>query len=218
MLLILVFLGCNSKEHSANNNDTILRHGNETASLSYPGFLKQVAIKRGKLKNAPTNKAGNYLFSIFNNDIPHYWTGTPWDFNGTTRIPGQGNIACGYFVTNTLSDIGFNIQRVKLAQQASSYMIKTLCVNVKTISGFQQFKNYINTQPANSIFIIGLDFHTGFILKDDKQSYFLHSNYINRQGVIKETMDNSKALANSKVFVVGGLSQNKALLQNWVNH
>src|SRR6476660_4877291 len=25
------------------------------------------------------------------------WYGTPWDFNGTTEVPQQGKIACGYF-------------------------------------------------------------------------------------------------------------------------
>jgi hypothetical protein len=64
LLLILVFLSCNSKEHSANNNDTILQNGNETASLSYPGFLKQVAIKGASLKmRQPIRQA--IIFSRF---------------------------------------------------------------------------------------------------------------------------------------------------------
>jgi len=27
------------------------------------------------------------------------WYGTPWNFNGTTEVPQQGKIACGYFVS-----------------------------------------------------------------------------------------------------------------------
>src|SRR5678815_5098001 len=27
------------------------------------------------------------------------WYGTAWDFNGTTEVPQQGKIACGYFVS-----------------------------------------------------------------------------------------------------------------------
>lgn len=210
---------CISCRDEANQNNHL--HQGEVSGqheLSYNQFLKTVANKRHHLKNAETKKIGDYFFSLLNNDIPQYWTGTIWDFNGTTRIPQQGSIACGYFVTNTLSDLGFNIQRIKLAQVVSSEMIKTLCVNVKTISGFKQFQEYMNAQPAKSVFIVGLDFHTGYIIKDEKESYFLHSNYIQKKGVTEERIDDSKALANSKVYVVGSLTQNKKLLEDWVKH
>ena len=54
------------------------------------------------------------------------WYGTEWDFNGVSQKPGEGQIACGYFVTTTLRDVGFNLQRVKLAQQPSQRIIETL--------------------------------------------------------------------------------------------
>ncbi len=55
----------------------------------------------------------NYLEETLVEDIFNYWYGTPWDFNGTTNIPNQGSIACGYFVTTTLKHLGFNIPRFK---------------------------------------------------------------------------------------------------------
>src|SRR5690606_26228730 len=133
-----------------------------------------------------TNEAKKFLFEIYNISIPKYWIGTKWDFNGTTRKPNEGTIACGYFVTNILADLGFKIERVKLAQAVSSKMINELCVNIKRFADFNKLKEYIKNQPNYSIFIIGLDYHTGYILKSENKIYFLHSNYIDKEGVVKE--------------------------------
>ena len=35
--------------------------------------------------------------------------GTPWDFYGAGDTPGQGQIACGYFIAASLDAIGFNV-------------------------------------------------------------------------------------------------------------
>jgi hypothetical protein len=190
----------------------------EVALPSYTDFKRNSSKHRKELKHASVKDIRNYLFSVLNTDIPEYWTGTPWSFNGTTRVPQHGSIACGCFVTNTLSDLGFNIQRIKLAQMASSQMINTLCVNVKTLKGMDQLKEYLKTQPAKSVFIVGLDFHTGYIIKDEKAAYFLHSNYISAKGVMKENIETSHALANSKAYVIGSLTENTPELKAWVNY
>jgi len=33
------------------------------------------------------------------------WSGTPWDFNGISQTPGEGEIACGYFVSSWHSNL-----------------------------------------------------------------------------------------------------------------
>ena len=72
--------------------------------------------------------------------MPLYWVETKWDFNGVSRVSRQGSIACGYFVTTVLEDIGFKLNRIKLSQQASSVMIFNLCANVKRLSTPFDFK------------------------------------------------------------------------------
>lgn len=159
----------------------------------------------------------NYLFKILNDDIYNYWKGTKWDFNGTTMQPKKGVIACGYFVTNVLSQLGFELNRVKLAQVVSSKMIKTLCVDIHSFSTIDKMKDYLNTQKDSTIYIVGLDFHTGFILKENlNKIYFLHSNYINSEGVVKEKIDSSAALNSSKSFYLGSISNNTTLLKQWM--
>jgi hypothetical protein len=59
-------------------------------------------------------------------DIIAQWYGTPWDFNGITQEPRQGQIACGYFVTTVLRDAGFTLNRIRLAQSPSSEIIKAV--------------------------------------------------------------------------------------------
>ena len=184
-------------------------------SITYEDFLLEVKSKKQNFTN--NNEAKKYLFEVFDNKIPEYWVGTKWDFNGTSRKPKEGTIACGYFVTNILSDLGFQIQRVQLAQAVSSKMIKELCIDIKRFGDFDKLKDYIKNQPNHSIFIIGLDFHTGFVLKTDDKIYFLHSNYIDNQGVVKEEIENSKALKSSKSFMIGNLSENEKLITKWIN-
>ena len=43
--------------------------------------------------------------------FPH-WYDTKYDFYGQTETPGKGKIACGYFVSTVLRDIGVPIERV----------------------------------------------------------------------------------------------------------
>lgn len=171
----------------------------------YPEFKEEVQSFNGNL-----SEKQDRFFTFINNDIPDYWTGTKWDFNGTTRIPNNGTIACGYFVTTVLEDFGIKLKRVHLAQQVSSVMITTLCdkKSIKHFSGIEQVEDYLKNRNKKEIFIVGLDFHTGFIIRDDSKMYFLHSNYIKKQGVVKEEMLHSKALFSSKSFMIGSVSAN----------
>lgn len=104
-----------------------------------------------------------------------------------------------------MSDYGFDIKRAYLAQQASSVMIKQLCTDIKYFSKREDLENYILNKEKNQVYIVGLDFHTGFVTRENKDMYFIHSNYINKQGVVKENTTTSKALNASKTFMIGNL-------------
>lgn len=76
-------------------------------------------IKEQKIDKEKTYQLKKKLFekALVNHIFP-YWYGTKWSFNGHTQIPNQGSISCGYFVSTTLSDVGVNVERISLAQQA----------------------------------------------------------------------------------------------------
>ena len=72
------------------------------------------------------NESRKHIETELLQDIFPAWYGTDWAFHGTSTKPGEGAIACGYFVSTCLLHAGFKVERVKLAQQASQKIIETL--------------------------------------------------------------------------------------------
>jgi hypothetical protein len=134
------------------------------------------------------------------------WYGTEWDFNGTTEEPGKGKIACGYFVTTILRDLGVPVKRYKHAQMASEDMINSLCVknNINRYAN-ESIPSFVEKMKAKGpgLYIIGLDFHTGFILNDGQYIYFVHSNYAGKKVVMSELANESSVLTASKMKMTG---------------
>lgn len=196
-LVFLIMIGCNKNNVESEKN--VITETTEVKKIPYKEFLVSINKKTKEEKK-------NYLFKFINYDVPNYWIGTPWSFNGTSREPQKGSIACGYFVTNVFSDFGFDINRTYLAQQASSVMIKKLCKDIKYFGKRQDLENYLLSKDKNQVYIVGLDFHTGFITRENQDTYFIHSNYIKNKGVTKELTQTSKALNASKTFMIGTLN------------
>lgn len=186
--------------------------------VEYNQFKTGVNTNKNLLSKHPTKDISNYLFKLIDEDIYNYWVGTPWEFYGTTQQPKSGSIACGYFVTNTLTDLGFKINRVGLAEVRSGDMIKKLCVGIESFNSLNKLNGYLAKQPINSVFIIGLDFHTGYIVKTATNCYFFHSSYIKKEGVVREKINTSQALSTNKFFMIGSLTANESLLRKWVTN
>lgn len=148
-----------------------------------------------------------------------YWYGTKWDFNGTTEMPQEGSIACGYFVTTTLRDMGVPINRVKMAQCASEEMIRSLASkeHIHHISGISlsDFEKKI-TGYGDGLYIIGLDNHTGFIFINGEEHVFIHSTGWFPFKVVKDNISESSVLSKSKYRVVGKISDDDHFLKTWV--
>ena len=186
-------------------------------ALPYEKYLTNLNTQKESIDSADWDKARGLLFTTINDNLPHYWIGTKWDFNGTTEIPKSGTIACGYFLTTTMKQTGYDIKRVWMAQQASSVLIKAYCSDIKILSSLEKVTQYLNTQPDSSSFIIGLDFHTGFVTKGVDGTFIIHSNYIGDEGVVKEPIQSAAVLANNKYFMIGNLGMRKDQIQTWMN-
>ena len=148
-----------------------------------------------------------------------YWYGTKWDYNGTTQTPNEGSIACGYFVTTTLRDMGVPINRVKMAQCASEEMINSLTtkkyiyhLSSITLSAFEDKM----VKLGNGLYIIGLDHHTGFIYINNAEHLFIHSTGWFPFKVVRDKISESSVLSKSKYRVVGKISDDEAFLKKWV--
>jgi hypothetical protein len=147
------------------------------------------------------------------------WYGTSWDFNGTTEVPQQGKIACGYFVSTVLRDAGWRLERTRLAQQASENIILTLTTN----SYVKRFRRVAIGEFVDAvkrwgpgIYVVGLDIHTGFIVNTGDEVYFIHSSYIDPYKVVREKAIESKILTASNYRVLGKITGDDQFIEKWL--
>lgn len=145
------------------------------------------------------------------------WAGTRWEFYGTTRTPREGAIACGYFVSTTLRDAGFAVERVTLAQQPAEHIIKTVVPS-------QQIRRYrtgdvdavIDGVVADGpgLYLVGLDFHVGYLHHDGHTVRMCHSSYLPPGSVTCEPAREAAAMV-SGYHVVGKLLETP-MLEAWL--
>jgi len=164
------------------------------------------------------NRMRDYLFDTMISKVFPFWYGTQWDFNGTTRTPKKGKIACGYFVTNLLTDIGFNIPRIKWAQSASEVFIKKLAPNhLKRFTNqkISVVESYL-LDSGSGLYLVGLDSHTGFITVKDRQVRFVHADYFEpEKGVVSEKLNSYSPIKYSKYRVIGKLFSDE-MITSWI--
>ena len=153
----------------------------------------------------PLRSAEERTFDARLSAIHRDWMGTEWTFSGTSRTPGQGSIACGYFVTTTLEQAGVAVDRVRLAQAASEKMIleTTSRESIRRYSdaSLEDFLSGVRGQ-GEGYYIVGLDNHTGFLkVEQDGTIAFIHSGP--GKGVVNESPANAPELVNSRYRVTG---------------
>ncbi len=206
-----------------------LQAKSQTVDNTYTNEIKTIETHRAEILNAYENADSiakiliveatrNYLISKLAIKIFPPWFGTPWGFYGDTRTPQKGTIACGYFVTNILSDIGFKIPRIKWAQSASEVFI--LILSEKKVKRFRNkplkdVEDYIISQ-GEGVYLVGLDIHVGFIIYQNNKMNFIHSNYYQPGAVVvSQDINTNSPLADSKYRIIGKLFSDK-MIENWI--
>lgn len=204
---------------------------NADTGTSYKMFLAQATdlkyIYSQAYKNAKTDSAREAVLEELGQRIERslvqglfpFWYGTKWDFNGISNVPGQGQIACGYFVSTTLKHLGMNVNRYKLAQQSSSVACKLLSKgdSVHRISpkDLDEFKKKTKGLK-NGLYCVGLDYHVGYLLKREGKYFFIHSSYVGTDGVTIEPIEESPAFY-SQTYYIAALTTNPRWLKLWLN-
>ena len=206
--VILFLICCNQRKNNLPENKTITSkvYPKNELRCNYEVQEKICRQLHAAYKKQPSPESEKRFLLFVRDSLLPCWYGTLWGFYGTTEEPGTGKIACGYFVTTVLRDIGIQLQRIKLAQCASEEMIESVCDH-KSINRFsnvdlQKFVDKIKEWPSG-LYIVGLDNHTGFILNDGQEVYFIHSTYVGKGAVISERARESIVLASSKYRVIG---------------
>ncbi len=147
------------------------------------------------------------------------WLGTKWDFNGTAAKPGEGKIACGYFVSTVLRDAGLDVNRFRLAQQPASLIIETFIDRDDTTTASRQdYKVFVDSMAdrPTGVYICGLDTHVGFVVNKSDGFRFIHSSGSKPYEVVDEAPEDAGVLKRSKIRMMGNLTANGDFIRMWL--
>lgn len=168
-------------------------------------------------KNKVLDRSSKSALRAIREDIIPAWKGTAWDYNGTTTEPREGHIACGYFVTTVLVDAGFKVERRKLAQQASEWIVRTLADEDSIWRYRKGDEDAVVTSiegEGEGLYVVGLDNHVGFLLHDGEDVEFCHSSYLEPAKVVCEDPRSAPAFE-SNYHVVGKIL-GRSMMTAWL--
>jgi hypothetical protein len=147
------------------------------------------------------------------------WYGTRWDYNGTSRVPGVGNIACGTFVVYTLQDAGFKIPS-RMSMQPSENIIRNLvgAADIKRFcngTAIRTIKQWVESK-GQGLFLVGLDQHVGFIIYTDNKLSFCHASYYDPPlRVVDQDISEESPFTNSRYRVMAKMLDD-TMMEKWV--
>jgi len=232
------FFSCSGKETAAaasaerSDSATIVKLDTAQHLAGYAALRERIETKRKELAKDYTEAADDgarkevigrsrrYLNQMLADSLFPFWYGTTWDFNGTTQKPRCGSVACGYFVTTTMKHAGFNIERAKMAQVASSILIRKSCekekIKVFSNGRLDAFKAWLKEQP-DGIYILGLDIHVSYIVKRGKKFDMVHSSYwAGTLKVTREALTDCPIIPDNKFFMAGNLLGSDSTIVGWL--
>jgi hypothetical protein len=191
------------------------------SARNYCNNLKR-SLKTAYDRKLVTDDSISRIFTqLLVSEIIPYWYGTAWDFNGYTAKPGEGTVACGYFVSTTLQHSGIKLNRYKMAQKASmdeAIMLEPRDSLYIRHGDRDDFLIAFRKKCRDGLYMVGLSFHVGYLYKTADEVYFLHSSYLDPVAVVHEKASESVALGQSTVFVVADITHNKKLMMKWLNN
>jgi hypothetical protein len=148
------------------------------------------------------------------------WLGTPWDYNGTASRPGDGAIACGYYVATVLKDAGFNVNRYQLAKQPSENILRSFLpqdsCKLSVGKDYDDYAAELDKAP-HGIHLVGLDTHVAFVVKEPQSGFrFIHSSGSKPWCVVDESRDEALVLRRSNWRMLGNLTADPDVIRRWL--
>lgn len=185
--------------------------------------LREVLRQNYKNGNIGLDSVGAVFADHLANRIIPYWYDTEWSFEGHTAVPRRGKIACGYFISTTLRDMGLRLNRYKMAQKGpleeAKYISSGTLVKSFRSTSSEDAIEILDAMTSNGIYFIGFDKgHVGYLLKQRETLYLVHSNYLFPATVAIEPLESSKVFQSFQKFHVVPISNNHKLLERWLNY
>lgn len=222
--IMLLFVGMAFIPLFSPQNTSLIpqQEGEPDPVISYPKIKQECETTRLRLAATPREDstiatAKSFLYRQLTKHIWPAWYGTDWDFNGISNTPGEGQIACGYFVSTTLKHVGFRLNRYRLAQQAASDICEALAPDMYRFSSLEALEKHVQSQQGEQLYVLGLDYHVGFIQQKDSSYSFTHSSYYDPVQVTNEQFNASAALEYSSVYVLASLFEKDELVKKWLS-
>lgn len=196
------------------------------SAAQYDSTLALINRKRTEIRVAhqsgqvDIDSVGRFYTDLLVHQLIPFWYGTAWDFNGYTAKPGEGTVACGYFVSTTLKHSGLVLNRYKMAQKSASEGARYLEPSdslVKYRCSRDSFVVRFMREAKDGLYMVGLSFHVGYLYKSHGELYFIHSDYTDSRGVVREKASESLAFANSGIYLIADITHNKHLMKRWLN-
>lgn len=188
-------------------------------------FERMALAKRHKTAKTETqrNQIEQQARILLEKTLPammHCWLGTPWDFNGTAAKPGSGKIACGYFVSTVLRDAGFQVDRYRLAQQASENILRSFLpresCDLTIGEDYAHFSDDLEKRE-HGVYLVGLDTHVGFLIVEGNKFRMFHSSGSRPWCVVDQDRKSAHGLQGSNWRMIGNLTSDSLVLEHWLN-
>ncbi|QLG46518.1 hypothetical protein [Costertonia aggregata] len=200
--------------------DSIASYDAEKATIAQ--LRKQLINDLAGKKVSIEDVKASFSDHLVNHLIPH-WYGTEWSFGGHTSVPKKGKIACGYFVSTTLRDMGLRLNRYRLAQKSPINEAKMISCGseIKTVTSADSETaiQKIDALTQEGISFIGFDEgHVGFLLKKKGELFLVHSNYLFPNSVCLERIEESNVFKKFSTFHLVDISNNNELIKRWLNN
>jgi len=176
--------------------------------------LAQIAVGRAESRR----QSQRLLLDAFRGLTAH-WLGTPWGLGAPqTRTPQVGKVNCGTFVGLVLADLGFVVNVRKLQRQPSQLIIKSF-VGGRRVRKFsnRSMDTFLASvrEMGPGLYIIGLDFHVGFLLQTETDLRFIHASF-ETGTVVDEAAATAMPIATSNYRVVGKILSPRNL-DDWLD-
>ncbi len=173
------------------------------------------------------NEARAYALQAMREVIFPAWMGTPWGLgpNSTPTRPHQPDtvIACGYFISSALENLGLRLDtRFRFAQAPALHAQRSLAParadlhRYFSVPGDRLARDIVAL--GEGLYIIGLNNHIAFVDVRAGEARLVHASYTDEQVVIDEPLATAQVIANSRTagYFVTPLLQDERLIDRWL--
>lgn len=155
------------------------------------------------------------------------WLGMPWGLgpDSTPTRPHQAGtvIACGYFVSSTLENLGLKLDtRFRFAQAPALHAQRSLAPAPRDLHVFFSIPGDLLARKiaalGEGLYVIGLNNHIGFVDVRGEEVRLIHASYTGEQLVTDEPLAAAQVIANSRAagYFVTPLLQDDRLVEHWL--